>query len=52
MFCVKQKSIQFPKHGKSELPYYGKSIGKHKHPKAMGFLQVSREAEIYTIPKA
>ena len=31
--------------------YYGKSIGKYKHPKAMGFFQILRIAEIHTIPK-
>ena len=30
---VKQKSIQFPKHGKSEFSYYGKSMGKTDIPK-------------------
>ena len=50
MFRVKQKTVQFPKHGKSELPYYGKSIGKRKHPEAMSFIQISREAEIHAIP--
>ena len=47
----KQKSIQLSKYGKSELPYYAKSIGKHKQRKAMGFLPFSHEAEIHTIPK-
>ena len=40
MFRVRQKPMQSSKH-----------VGKHKHPKAMGFLQTSREAEIHTIPK-
>ena len=26
-------------------------MGKHKHSKVMGFLHISREAEIHTIPK-
>ena len=35
--------MQFPKHGKSELPYSRKSIGRHKHPKAMGFSRISQD---------
>ena len=50
-FCLKQKSMHFPKHGKSGLPLYGKSMGKHKHFKFMGFLNISYEAEIHTIPR-
>ena len=30
---VKQKSIQFPKLGKNEFSYYGKSMGKTDIPK-------------------
>ena len=30
IFRVKQKSIQFPKYGKSEFTNYWKSIGKHR----------------------
>ena len=48
---LKQKSMQFPKYGKSGLPLYGKSMGKHKHFKFMGFLNISYEAEIHTIPR-
>ena len=51
IFCLKQKSMQFPKYGKSGLPLYGKSMGKHKHFKFMGFLNISYEAEIHTIPR-
>ena len=51
IFCLKQKSMQFPKHGKTGFPLYGKSMGKHKHFKFMGFLNISGEAEIHTIPK-
>ena len=52
IFCLKQKSMQFPKHRKSGLPLYGKSMEKHKHFKFMGFLNISDEAEIHTIPRA
>ena len=51
IFCLKQKSMQFPKYGKSGLPLYGKSMGKHKHFKFMGFLNISYEAEIHRIPR-
>ena len=51
LFCVKQKSMQFPKHGKSEFSLYGKSMGKYKHSKFMGFLNISREAKIHKISK-
>ena len=51
MFCFMQKSMQFPKHGKSGFPLYGKSMEKHKHFKFMGFLNISDEAEIHAIPK-
>ena len=51
IFRLKQKSMQFPKHGKSGFPLYGKSMGKHKHFRFMGFLNFSDEAEIHTIPK-
>ena len=51
IFCLKQKSMQFPKHGKTGFPLYGKSMGKHKHFKFMVFLNISDEAEIHTIPK-
>ena len=30
IFWVKQKSIPFPKHGKSEFTWYGKSIRRHR----------------------
>ena len=30
IFRVKYKSAQFPKHGMTEFPYYGTSIGKHR----------------------
>ena len=43
--------MQFPKHGKSGFPLYGKSMGKHKHFKFMGFSNILDEAEIHTIPK-
>ena len=48
---MKQKSIQSPKHGKSEYPYYGKSMGKSKYSKVMGFSNILGEAEIHTISK-
>ena len=51
IFCLKQKSMQFPKYRKSGLPLYGKSMRKHKHFKFMVFLNISDEAEIHTIPK-
>ena len=51
IFRLMQKSMQFPKHGKSGFPLYGKSMGKHKHFRFMGFLNFSDEAEIHTIPK-
>ena len=52
IFHVKQKSIQFLKHGKSEFPLYGKSMGKHIHSKIMmGFLIFLRETEIHIISK-
>ena len=51
IFCLKQKSMQFPKYRKSGLPLYGKSMGKHKHFKFMVLLNISDEAEIHTIPK-
>ena len=38
IFCLKQKSMQFPKYGKSGLPLYRKSMGKNpKHSEVMGF---------------
>ena len=43
--------MQFPNHRMSEFPCYGKSMRKHKHSKVIGFLYISREAEIHTIPK-
>ena len=51
IFCLKQKSMQFPTHGKSGFPLYGKSMEKHKHFKSMGFLNILDEAEIHTIPR-
>ena len=51
IFCLKQKSMQFPKYGKSGLPLYEKSMGKLKHFKFMGFLNISYKAEIHTIPR-
>lgn len=51
IFCVEQKSIHLQKHGKSELPQYQKSTGQHTHSKIMGFLNISREAELHTISK-
>ena len=51
IFCLKQKSMQFLTHGKSGFPLYGKSMEKHKHFKFMGFLNISDEAEIHTIPR-
>ena len=51
IFRLMQKSMQFPKHGKSGFPLYGRSMEKHKHFKFMGFLNISDEAEIHIIPK-
>ena len=51
IFHLKQKFIQFPKHGKSRFPLHGKSMGKNKHFKFVDFLNISDEAEIHTIPK-
>ena len=31
-----------PNHGKNELPYSRKSMGRNKHHKAMGFSQISQ----------
>ena len=36
---------------KCRLPLYGKSMGKHKYFKYVGFLNISGEAEIDTVPK-
>ena len=51
IFCLKQKSIQFPKYGKSGLPLYGKNMRKHKHFKFMVLFNISDEGEIDTFPK-
>ena len=51
MFRLMQKSMQFPKYGKSWFPLYMKSMKKYKHFKFMGFLSILSEAEIHTIPK-
>ena len=51
MFRLMQKSMQFPKYGKSGFPLYRKSMKKHKHFKFMGFSTILSEAEIHTIPK-
>ena len=51
IFRVEQKYIRFPKHRKSELHWYEKSMGKRKHSKIMGFLNISRRKEIHTISK-
>ena len=51
IFPMIQKSMQFPKHGKSGFPLYGKSMEKHKHFKLMDFLNISDEAEIHTISR-
>ena len=50
-FWVKQKSIQFPKHGESGFPQYRKSMGEHKHFKFMGSLSILGEAESIQFPK-
>ena len=46
------KYLQFQKHVESKIPWYGKSMGKHKHSKAISFLHLPQEAEIHTIPKS
>ena len=51
IFRLMQKSMQFSKHGKIGFPLYGKSMGKNKHSKVMGFSTILSEAEIHTIPK-
>ena len=51
IFRFNQKSKQFPKHGKNGFPLYRNSMGKHKHFKFMGFLNILDEAEIHTIPR-
>ena len=51
IFYLKQKSMQIPKHGKSKFPLNGNSMGKHKHFKFVGFLNISGEAEIHIISK-
>ena len=51
IFRLTRKSMQFPKHGKSGFPLYGKSMEKHKHFKLMDFLNISDEAEIHTISR-
>ena len=51
IFPMIQKSMQFPKHGKSGFPLYGKIIEKHKHFKFMGFLNILDETKIHTIPR-
>ena len=51
IFCVKQRSMQWTKYGKSGLPLYGKTMGKQKHFKFIGFLNISNEAEIHTISR-
>ena len=34
----------FPKYGKSEFPYYGKVMGKHKYSKVQDFLWLRRKS--------
>ena len=51
IFRLMQKSMQFPKHGKSGFPLYGKGMEKRKHFKFMGFLNISDGAEIHTISR-
>ena len=51
MLTVKQKCVDFPKYGKIEFPIYRKSLEKNKHSKVTGFLMISGEAEIHTIPE-
>ena len=51
IFSWKQKSMQFPTHGKSAFAWYGKSIRKHKRFKFMGSLKILDEAEIHTFPE-
>ena len=50
-FWVKQKSKQFPKHEKSEFPYYGKGMKNTNIPKLWFFLDTSGELENHFIPK-
>ena len=47
---MKQKFMQFRKYMKSGFPYYGKSAGKQKNFKCMGFLNMLGEAVIHIIP--
>ena len=51
IFLLEAEIHAVPKHWKSEFPLYGKSMGKDKHFKFMGFLKILDEAEIHTIPK-
>ena len=48
---MRQKFMQFPNYLMIEFPCYGKSMRKHIRFKVIGFLRISREAEIHTIPK-
>ena len=51
IFHLKQKSMQFPKHGKTVFSLYRKNMRKHKHSKVLGFSNILGEAEIHTVPK-
>ena len=48
---MKQKSIQYQNMGKVDFHSTGKAWWKQKHFKFVGFLNISGEAEIHTIPK-
>ena len=42
--------MHVPKYEKNVFPQFGKSMGKHKDFKFMGFLNILGEVEIHTIP--
>ena len=50
IFCLKQKSMQFPKHGKVDFHSTGKVCEK-EHFKYMGFSNIFGETEIHATPK-
>ena len=45
----KTKIHAIPKTWKNEFPYYGKSMEKHKHSKALDALHISVKAVLHTI---
>ena len=47
IFQVKQKPMQFPKHGENEFPRIWESMANPKHSEIMGFLNASGETDIH-----